>query len=579
LPASSTTRGRTFVWQIAGIAFTFLVFSAPTIWRIRVGSRFPYVAVTVVFAAALALVVRIWERDERAPARSAAWPVPAVTAVAAFALLAAGAWVWLGRVLWNPIDPMHADMLVVIREGIHRFIRGRDPYILYHVPWAVPLPYGPMLWGPYVLPAILHADLRFVTLLGALFLPACCAIAAVVEAHRSQFKSTVAWLVLLSVIVFSPDLASFVSIGHTPSYWPLLPVFAILVIGEQWYAASFVLGLLIVGRSTMVSIAPLFAMAVWFRARGQAPGVLAIVLTTIAILMLPFAIWDPVMLWEDMVASYPRIVKQVVWKDGGAIDTIGVTGWLLTHHLERFAELAQVLLVSIVYVSAWRALKRGAPLLPWCAVALCAFSMTALWPLYYLYFDVCWLLVAAAFAGTLGRVPLRRHMIGWSAVLLTVLAFVAVLFRVASSPFPTFDFATASGSRALYQGLLMGYLEGDEPVALIWGRDATLALPRSSTSAAAIIVVAEGIVAERSSPQMVTAVLNGTPLGTVAAERGWHDLRFEAPHDLWIAGANMLALHCSTATRPIDVGLGDDARHIALRIRRVEVVENGAGTR
>jgi hypothetical protein len=78
---------------------------------------------------------------------------------------------------------------------------------------------------------------------------------------------------------------------------------------------------------------------------------------------------------------------------------------------------------------------------------------------------------------------------------------------------------------------------------------------------------------------MVTAVLNGTPLGTVAAERGWHDLRFEAPHDLWIAGANMLALHCSTATRPIDVGLGDDARHIALRIRRVEVVEDGAGTR
>jgi hypothetical protein len=78
---------------------------------------------------------------------------------------------------------------------------------------------------------------------------------------------------------------------------------------------------------------------------------------------------------------------------------------------------------------------------------------------------------------------------------------------------------------------------------------------------------------------MVTALLNGTPLGTVAADRGWHDLRFQAPRDLWIIGANTLALHCATTTRPVDVGLGDDAHHIALGIRRVEVMDDGAGAR
>ena len=205
--------------------------------------------------------------------------------------------------------------------------------------------------------------------------------------------------------------------------------------------------------------------------------------------------------------------------------------------------------------------------------------MTSLWPVYYLYFDVCWLLVAGAFAGTLGRLPLGQHITGWATLIAAIVALVAVLFRIASPPFPVFDVSTASGRRALYRGFLVGRLEGPEPAALIWGRDATLALPRSSASAATIVLAAEGVVAERSSPQMVSALLNGTPLGTVTAERGWHDLRFAAPHDLWIAGSNTLTLHCATTTRPVDVGLGDELHHIALGIRRVEVVEDGAGAR
>jgi hypothetical protein len=579
LPATTTTGGRTLVWQIAGITLSFLVLSAPSIWRIRVGSPFSYSAVTIAFAASVALVVGIWQWDRAWPVRTAPWRLPAATAAAALALLTAGAWIWLGRILWNPIDPTHADMLVVIREGIHRFLRGRDPYTLYHVPWEVPLPYGPVLWGPYLIPSILHADLRFVTLIGEVVIPACCGLAAVIEARRGQAASAIAWLILLAVIVVSPDLASFASIGHTPSYWPLFPVFAILVAGEQWSAAAFMLGILIVGRSTMVSVVPLFAMVLWFRARRQAVASLGIIVATIAILMLPFVIWDPAMLWYDMVASYPRIVKQVVWKDGGAVDTIGVTGWLLAHHLERFAELAQVLLVFLVYACAWRALKRGAPLLPWCALALAAFSMTALWPLYYLYFDVCWMLVVAACAGTVGRVPWRRHVAGWSALVAAIVLFVLVLFRMAASPFPVFDFTTPAGRRALYGGFIVGRLEGSEPVALIWGRDATVALPRASTAPATIVLVAEGVVAEGSTPQMLTALLNGTPLGTIAAARGWHDLRFEAPRELWIAGANTLTLHCATTTRPVDVGLGGDLHHIGLGLRRVEVVDNGARAR
>jgi hypothetical protein len=38
---------------------------------------------------------------------------------------------------------------------------------------------------------------------------------------------------------------------------------------------------------------------------------------------------------------------------------------------------------------------------------------------------------------------------------------------------------------------------------------------------------------------------------------------------VWLIGANELKLTCGSTTPPILVGLGDDARHLALGVRKI----------
>ena len=53
-----------------------------------------------------------------------------------------------------------------------------------------------------------------------------------------------------------------------------------------------------------------------------------------------------------------------------------------------------------LYAAIALAIRGGRRPLPWMALALFVFSMTTLWPVIYLYFDVCLLLVFGALAET-----------------------------------------------------------------------------------------------------------------------------------------------------------------------------------
>ena len=125
-------------------------------------------------------------------------------------------------------------MLVVVQLAIRRFLQGGDPYRIYQVPWDVPLPYGPVMWGPLVLPFLLHADVRFVTLAGMLFVPIACAITAVAIAARGRRALAAAWMTVPLAMAINPELRHFVSVAHTLVYWPLLALLALLVTRERW---------------------------------------------------------------------------------------------------------------------------------------------------------------------------------------------------------------------------------------------------------------------------------------------------------------------------------------------------------
>src|SRR4051812_9830591 len=104
------------------------------------------------------------------PPRGAARPRLGPIALALGCLVAAvvvfiNARTLLPAMFAGPVDVTRGDMLVVTEAGVRQVLDGRTPYTLYHVPWEMTLSYGPMLWGPFVLPVVLHADVRVLTLI------------------------------------------------------------------------------------------------------------------------------------------------------------------------------------------------------------------------------------------------------------------------------------------------------------------------------------------------------------------------------------------------------------------------------
>ncbi len=579
-PIDVLTTVRPHVWHVAGLAASFVILSAPGMWTRSHGRLPSYVPATIAFALLLTIIALWWPRAVSNSAPPRGWPswYPLLFAAAGCVVLADGAWRWMGEVLTNPIDPNRADMLPVIGAVLGRVLKGHNPYAIYHVPWEAPLGYGPVLWLPYFVPYLLHADLRFVTILGALVLPIWSSAAAVVHAMRRDVIGAATWLILTVTILANPDLTYFMTVGHTPSYWPLLPLFAVLATAERWKAAALVLGLIVVGRSTMAAAVPIFLMGVWVNDRPAALRALLLFAAPIVVLMGPFAIWDPHALWYGMVAVYPHVIKQAVWSvpDGAIAHTIGVTGWLVSHHLERFVEATQVVLVVAVWIAGWFAIRRGARPLPWMGLATLAFCMTTLWPLYYIYFDVLLLFVSGAVAESIVSTGVRAPAKWWLAGLAAAACLVAAAVLIAAPPNPRIDFAAADASRWLYQGFATSRADGEPALPWIWGQDGTVALPRRSTASSAIIVEANPVVPAEGAMQKVTAFLNGRPLGSVDAARGWQRLRFNAPSFAWLIGANELKLVCAVSNSPILIGMSDDPRHLSLAIRRIEVVPETA---
>jgi len=272
-----------------------------------------------------------------------------------------------------------------------------------------------------------------------------------------------------------------------------------------------------------------------------------------------------------MVASYPRIMKTVVWTDRGRglIDTIGVTGWLVPHGYGRFVEAVQVVTLLIVFGLAWRALARGARPLPWMGLALLAFSMTTLWPVYYVYLDVFLLLACAALVEGLDAVPSPRIVGAWTASLVAVAGLACLTLRAQAPSHPSLRFESAADRRALFDGFAPFHAAA--PFAWVWGQEASFIVPRSAAADADIVIALQPVIPVDGPPQRIVALLNGAMLGSVEAPRGWQSIRFHAPADNWRVGSNRFELRCGSSSRPIDVGLGDDPRHMSLAVKEIAV--------
>ena len=545
------------------IALNFLVLASPHFF----GSNAIALAAATLALLIINFVLAVRWTAPAATSTSPSRPAAIVIGAIAVVLSIIACHAWLREIVIFPIDAQRADMLVVIQQGLRRVMQGRNPYTIYHVPWEATLPYGPVLWGPFLTPFLLHADLRFASLIGELFVPVSCAIAAATLAARGRMTSAVAAMIVMAAIVFSPDLHGFASIAHTPSYWPLLAAFAWLVTAERWYAAAIVGGLLIVARTTMVAIAPVLMIAIWFRARPRFAAAAALLAGAAILPYLPFAVTDPRALAYALYGSYQNLMKTFVWTSTRwAHDTIGVTGLLLRAGGSRLVEPAQIAAMLAAYAGAWHALRRGSAPLPWMALALLVFSMTTLWPVHYIYFDVFLLLASGAVAEWFRS----RIATAWTGTLLAALAIVVAMTLVDLPRDPDIDIGTGAARPLLYSGFADDE-HGDRSFTWVDGERATILVPRRVRRDADVEIICQPNLPTATATQQMSAALNGIVLGTVALREGWQSVVLAAPARTWQIGTNVLTLTFSSAMSPREAGVSVDPRRLSAAFDRLTV--------
>jgi hypothetical protein len=330
---------------------------------------------------------------------------------------------------------------------------------------------------------------------------------------------------MLGAIGLNGSLVEFTSVAHTPVYWPFLALFVWLTARERWYPAALLLGLLVVARLTMIAVVPVLLMAVWQMDRRRFVGVGMLVALAVAVPFLPFAIRDPQALAYGLYGSYQRVIKTTVWPDATVPHTIGLTGVLLTNHLHRFVEAAQAGVMAIVYAAIWMLLRRGRAPVGLMGMALLAFSMTALWPVTYFYFDV-FLMFAA---GVLIDMPSLDARLSASSLVRSWAAMVTVAVVLVAG-----------------FGTVMLRLRATATPMVTWRdgpRLATIPLVRRTISPAIVDVRVDGAVV---GSQRMNVSLNGQPLDAVTLDSGVVHVMLAIPESRWQIGANTLELSPET---------------------------------
>jgi hypothetical protein len=504
-------------------------------------------ALLLLFVAPLPL---LWPRTDDRLETSSSPIAPIVITVAGLAVLAWEASRLLPVVFAGPLDPNRGDMLVIIDHAIALFLNGGNPYSIHHVPWDAPLSYGPVLWMPFILPYVLKIDLRIATLASQLSIAAFALFTACrLRANRS-WPAIAALVALGLALALNPALSRFHEIGQTQIYWPLLLVFCGAMAGARWTAAAICLGLLVAARTTMVAIVPVFVIHLAIIGELSARRVVLLALAA-ALPFAPFVAADPQTVWYAMFDVYMKVMKNFVWHSTTwAVDTYGITGRLLEHGLERLVEIVQITSLVAVYLVAWRSLRRGARPEPWMGVALLVFSMTTLWPVIYLYFDVWVLLACALVSAHEFRSASMPRVLGEAGVI--VGASLAVVLAVAAwKPGASYRLDIGDPSTAGYTG---GGFGRDEPAiedgrSAVWieGETARIRLPRAGWRGATIRVAIRPNVPQSDLDQRVSASLNDRAIGVARLGDGWQEITFSTRGRDWNYGFNLLDLHFSYA--------------------------------
>ena len=360
-------------------------------------------------------------------------------------------------------------------------------------------------------------------------------------------------LCLTVALALNPDILRFHAIGHTQIYWPLLLLFSLALAGARWTAAALCLGLLVAARTTMVALVPVFFLHLAVTRVLTLRHVVAFVLAA-GLPFLPFVVANPGSVYYAMFGVYLKVMKGFVWySTTWTQNTYGLTGRLLERGLERYVEITQVVALAGTYLLSWRSLGQGGRPEPWMAIALLVFSMTTLWPVGYLYFDV-WVLLACGLLSYDGFAALPPRRVATRVVTLAAACAAIVIATAAVRPGASYTIDVGHTSTAGYTGGGFGQDRAveDKGRRVVWieGETARVRLPRAGWRGATIRIAVKPHIPHAGLVQRVSAALNGRALGMAILSDGWQEITFSSRARDWRYGFNVLDLSFSYALPP-----------------------------
>ena len=245
----------------------------------------------------------------------------------------------------DPLSYQDADMLPIIKTMCERFLAGAWSHVYDPIPeiWGGTHPiYLPAMWLPFSLPAALHIDIRWLTVL-VLFLV--CSIFL----WRLQPLRKYAWLVCLCAFLLFWWLFAFENAGLVPYteegivifYYVLL---TIAVMGRKAWLIGLCASLCVLSRYALIGWLP--AMIIYFvyqiEWKNLRQFVVMGILCFVFLFVLPFG-WGIFTTLSKLPASYVDFTRRV-WHDAPHVFTQGL-GWAKFFGPQRISIQHNLLLI------------------------------------------------------------------------------------------------------------------------------------------------------------------------------------------------------------------------------------------
>ena len=331
-----------------------------------------------------------WNCSNAGSTVSRVWIATAV-GVAGLIMVGASGYEMIEIILRIPIDPFRADMIPQLIMGLERVFSGQNPYIQIHrpnfVPWPLDFGYGPGLWAPYIIPYVLNIDLRLLSILCALAIPLTLVFAATYFSYHFKVIQALCLLLLSATIAFNAKLFAFTEIGHTQIYWPIIVLFCYFLSKDYIKTASFCLGLLVLSRTSMIFLTPVLTIYLWKFHREKLLQCLLTFSATVLIALVPFIIADAKTFYFNMYTKYFIVVKESVWTNKDWISTtFGTTSFLVKNQYTTFIGPLQYLFSIGLWIISYFSMREKKHVLIWMSASLMVFSMTTIWPVFYIFF-------------------------------------------------------------------------------------------------------------------------------------------------------------------------------------------------